>query len=94
MKTLLAVLTGALLFAAPALAHTEEPAPTRILVVYHSETGNTEGLGKALLEETRVRRYGESLQHRLRPAGALDPVAHRKEHCHPNRGTLVFEGSI
>lgn len=53
MKTLLAILAGVLLSTAPAFAHAEEPAPPRILVVYHSETGNTEALGKALFEGAR-----------------------------------------
>ncbi|MCH7667520.1 MAG: flavodoxin family protein [Acidobacteria bacterium] len=56
MKTLLSFLMGWTMCVAPGLAQPEEPdqinevVRTRVLVAYYSETGNTEALGRALVE--------------------------------------------
>lgn len=56
MKPLLSLLIGWIVLVAPGLAQPEEPdqikevVGTRILVAYYSETGNTEALGRALVD--------------------------------------------
>ena len=50
MKISLALLIASSVLVMPAPARPESAVATRVLVAYHSESGNTEALGKALAE--------------------------------------------
>lgn len=68
-----------ILSAAPGIAQVEQAEPTRILVAYHSETGNTEALGKALVEgmksvagvEATLRRISDVTDEEIQQADGL-----------------------